>query len=161
MTPTEAAYLAGLIDGEGSIGLFINKARSRPNSDTGGGAAVARMKIGMCDAPLVHWLHKMTGSGNVTSWEHHDGICKPCYVVTWHGRAAADIIPQVWPYLRLKRPQAKILMQWIRISKSQQGKLGGRGHHERKYPAHIWRKAEQLGAAIRVLNRKGLRVKKD
>lgn len=153
MTPTEAAYLAGMIDGEGSIGLFVNYAPSRR-----GGAVTSRIKIGMCDEPLVRWLHKLTDSGNVTSWRnHHNKIWKRCFVVTWHGYAAAEIIPQVWPYLRLKRPQAKILMQWVRISKSWQGKLGGRGRHERKYPAHVWRKAEQLGAAIRRLNGKGLR----
>ena len=150
MTTLEAAYLAGLIDGEGSIGLFISRSPSRSNY-----AVLARLTIGMCDEPLIRWLQRTTDSGTVTTWRQQNQTWKPVWVVTWNGYSAADVIEQVWPYLRLKRPQAAKLLEWVKLSKSWRRRLGGRGHHDRKYPDHVWQQAEAIAGEIRALNVRG------
>jgi hypothetical protein len=75
--------------------------------------------------------------------------------MTWNGYSAAALIRRIWPFLRLKRPQAELLSHWVKISKSWRRKIGGRGHHERKYPDHVWRQAEDIAAKIRSLNVRG------
>ncbi len=152
LSDTSAAYLAGLVDGEGSIGLFIDK---RPERHSTYGAVIARLKIGMCDEALIKWLQTHTDSGSVTSWSKHNPKWRRCWCISWHGRHAALIINAIWPYLRLKRPQAKVLMQWIKIAQSWQNKLGGRGHTERRYPDSVWQEVEGLAAEIRKLNQRG------
>ena len=156
ISDTSAAYLAGLIDGEGSIGLFINHCPTRRSTK---GAVIARLKIGMCDEALIKWLQSHTESGTVTSWKHKESPkWKPCWVIAWHGRHAAAVINAVWPYLRLKRPQAKLLMQWIDIAMEWQAKLGGRARTDRRYPDSVWTEVERLALEIKKLNQKGTSV---
>jgi hypothetical protein len=150
MTPEQCAYLAGLIDGEGSIGLFFNNAPTRTN-----GAVLARLKIGMCDEPLIRWLKTCTNTCTITSWRKHHTRWKTCWVATWNGGAAADLIQLVWPYLRLKRKQAKLLCRWVAISRKWRAKVGGRARGDRKYPDSVWRQAERLAVQIRELNHRG------
>lgn len=151
MTREERAYLAGLIDGEGSIGLFFNNAPTRSN-----GAVLARLKIGMCDEALIRWLQACTNTCSVTSWKQRNRRWKHVWVATWHGYAAADLIQLVWPYLRLKRKQARLLCRWVAISKKWRAKVGGRTRGDRKYPASVWRQAEGLAVQIRKLNHRGI-----
>lgn len=152
MTHTSAAYIAGLVDGEGSIGVFINRAPSRQ-----GGAVTARVKIGMCDEALIKWLKAHTNSGCVTSWGHtKNPTWKRCWVITWNGTHAANLISHIKPYLRIKLPQAQLLMQWVDLSNEWKGKLGGRGRNDRAYPDFVWEKAAAIGAEIRKLNQKGI-----
>jgi len=155
LSATSAAYLAGLIDGEGTIGLFINHC---PTRRTAGGAAVARLKIGMCDEALIKWLKQSTESGSVTSWRQSNPKHRRVWVITWGGRKAVPILKAVWPYLRLKRPQAKVFLQWITLTEEWQGKLGGRGRRDRCYPDAVWKEAERLAAEIRKLNHVGSSV---
>jgi len=143
------AYLAGLIDGEGSLGIYISRSPSRKNA-----AVIARLKIGMCEEDLIRWLHKVTGNGTVTTWTVKKGTSRPVWVISWNGYSAESVLRQCGPYLRLKRKQAALVLQWIRISKSWHRKLGGRGHRERAYPDHVWRKAEELRVAIQRLNKR-------
>jgi len=153
MTRTDAAYIAGLVDGEGSIGIFINRAPSRTN-----GAVVSRLKIGMCDEPLIQWLSTITNRGRLTNWRQKHTTWKPVFVVTWNGYAAAELIGEIRPFLRLKRPQADLLLEWIEISKSWQSKLGGAGRQDRKYPESVWDQAEALAVKMRLLNHRGTPV---
>lgn len=150
MNAIDAAYIAGLIDGEGSIGLFVSRSASRPNA-----AVLARLKIGMCDEALIRWLRATTQSGTVTTWKQKQTGWKQVWVATWNGYAAADLIQHVKPYLRLKRGQADILCQWIAISKEWRTRVGGRARGDRAYPAFVWAYAEELGKQIRVLNHRG------
>src|SRR5260370_41867742 len=58
LSPTEAAYLAGLIDGEGC--LFARLGRSRATTLVQAGLA-----LGMTDRSILDEMHAMTGLGKV------------------------------------------------------------------------------------------------
>jgi len=102
----DAAYIAGLLDGEGCFGIFKRTARKPLVSDQ------YSIHIAICitDPYIIPWLAEVTGCGWTAS---HDGSnIKHKAVYTWHcaSTAAATLAEQILPYLRIKREQAKLLI---------------------------------------------------
>jgi hypothetical protein len=153
MTRTVAAYIAGLVDGEGSVLLFVNRSPSRTN-----GAAMARLKIAMCDEPVIQWLKDNTSRGTMTSWQPKNQKWKRIFIIIWNGSAAADLIAEIRPFLQIKGPHADVLLEWVSISREWQHKLGGSGRHDRKYPDSVWDQAEALAVKLRLMTHRGTPV---
>lgn len=157
MTETERAYLAGLIDGEGCISIFVNRwnnaKRVTPVDDLAG-STLARVHICMCDEPLIRWIRRRVGSGTmylrrVRTKAHW----KPLSTIVWTGATAVLMLRQVLPYLRLKKRQAKIFIAWVTLAKRTvhwQGRRGGSA-----YPLWVIRKRNAWLAEMRALNRRG------
>jgi hypothetical protein len=101
MRQEEAAYLAGLLDGEGTIGV-------RPRTE---GWVV--VELGMCmttPAPL-YWAQKVTGKGAIyyrpekrvnrrDAWFWKVGRCQDI----------ANILREVLPYLQVKAAEARVFL---------------------------------------------------
>lgn len=58
MNNTDAAYLAGLVDGEGHIGIRWNKGVS-------GWLLAPGLSVGSSDLPVLQWCYSVTGVGRV------------------------------------------------------------------------------------------------
>ena len=91
MTITDAAYLAGLIDGEGSI--LISSKRQMRNT--------WRLQISNNDFGLLEWCKEITGCGSIIRKKHDnpkwaDAGYWACY--SWNAR---KIIKQLMPYLKI------------------------------------------------------------
>lgn len=101
LTETEAAYIAGIFDGEGCVSLWLRRKRT---------VAVSVM-ITNTDANLINWLHEKLG-GNV--WTRtRTGKYKTVY--RWDvrgGRSAIEFLSRIRPYLIVKAKQADIAMRW-------------------------------------------------
>lgn len=105
LSPTQAAYFAGLIDGEGHIALY-----KRP--DSAHGRVVPRMGIGMTKRECMDWIMAVTGVGTLnTDWDGNVAHARRIqWVVT--GKVAADLAAQILPFLVLKGEQAKLIIEF-------------------------------------------------
>lgn len=107
----DAAYMAGLIDGEGCIGIY----------KTCGSGKHRRvypqyvMSLGMSNTHLgvIKWICQMFGG---TYHIANSGAKNPKYSVAWSwkitARHAKWVLEQVIPYLRIKRDQAEIAIEF-------------------------------------------------
>jgi hypothetical protein len=135
-TDTEWAYLAGIIDGEGSIYVAAVDKYQQP-----------RISITNTDRRLLLWVQHITGGGSINfrDYAHRNGHWKPC----WNWRAAANqmtrILQMVRPYLIIKGEQADLALEFIRL-----GIYNGES-----LPFNISRKREYLTHKIRALNHRG------
>lgn len=91
------AYTAGIIDGEGSIGIQRNRKNSNSYS--------LRIRVTNTDPWVCYWL-KNTFGGSV-SIETTDRN-RPCYKWTIACRKAGIFLAMILPYLHIKKPQAEI-----------------------------------------------------
>jgi hypothetical protein len=92
---TDLAYIAAIVDGEGSI-LHLSPGRQSP---------FWVVKVGMTDRPVIEWLHKFGGTFNVTpSKRGHKTI------YGWNVSRQLDVqalLTAVLPYLKVKRARAR------------------------------------------------------
>ena len=104
---TLLAYTAGIIDGEGSIMI------------TRGGSYRMRVQVGMVEEYIPKWLHFSFGGSlqirrmekpkrNIAQW-------------TIANQLAAEFLKAILPYLKIKRGQAEIALEF----QSQRRKSGG------------------------------------
>jgi len=111
MTPETLAYTAGLIDGEGNIGVQGIKPaghHKRPNH-------YLVVRISMCDLPIIEWLHDTFG-GFVTTRTNHpsrqNNNRRPQWAWAIYSSDAQIFLEQVLPYLQVKRRQAELAIEF-------------------------------------------------
>jgi hypothetical protein len=101
LTQTEASYIAGIIDGEGSIMLLMSKNRCISLRVT-----IAQSEKSIC---LLNWVLKTTGIGSIivtkrqVSEKHDRGMHWQCNALS-----AVSMLEQISPYLIVKRRQADL-----------------------------------------------------
>lgn len=93
-----AQYLAGFIDGEGSIGIYRRQ-----------GNEYLRVVIANTNRDILSEVSIQYG-GSVHRMHQRDKhpFWKPCYVLVWTDKAALKIVETVYPYLHIKRLQAQL-----------------------------------------------------
>ncbi len=112
-TSTYWAWLAGIIDGEGSLSVFKTKSAQyfhyKPSLQIGMSDTEAIVKAAdMLDSPV--YLHRTTKKR------------KDMFQVSGQGRNLGTILLRLLPWLRTKRPQAELLLSFLRNCPSQKGK---------------------------------------
>lgn len=150
------AYLAGIVDGEGSIS--VRRSTYAMRHDNGGGAIFSeRIKVKMVDPQAVDLLHNRFGGRRcIESPAAKRG--KPLHSWEATGRVAHAAIVALRPYLRVKAAQADNcfgLRVAIEASKLERVKPG-RGHRgsARRSPEATLR-MEACYARSRLLNAVG------
>lgn len=100
-TETDKAYLAGLIDGEGCVGVYVSEKRSyRP-----------RLSITNTNKEVLDWVAETFG-GYVTTRSNGNG-CKTVHRWNAHGATLpAQICAAVLPYLKIKSDQARLILSF-------------------------------------------------
>ena len=103
LSTTDAAYLAGLVDGEGTITLSASKDRTRKPS----------LSIANTDRGLLEWTREVTGSGFISTKRskkepHH----LDAHIWASYSDQALNIVEQILPYLKeaKKLARAKFLL---------------------------------------------------
>ena len=135
MSKLTAAYLAGLIDGEGYIG--IQKQTRKHNIDGYGYMGV--LKICMTDKYLIKWLSDSFG-GYFGERIGKDGRKDSYEWCLRHERNVKPVLDKVFPYLKVKRKQAEVLKKFFgtfnpnayKIVKNRLGNNGTGYHKELK-----------------------------
>ena len=96
----DAAYIAGFIDGEGSIMLYMRR-------------DVVAVRFGAYNTnwDILAWLADVTGVGSIAAVRQRNSKHAPSW--QWHnnGDAAESILRQIRPYLRIKAAQADLAIE--------------------------------------------------
>lgn len=107
ITIEDAAYLAGFVDGEGSI--ILHRSRDR---------TAMRIAITNTNKGVIDWIQTITGVGNIVEKKSKNAKHKDCYIWLCNSQSAEDVLIQILPYLKIKIQQAELainLQQNLRI----------------------------------------------
>ena len=103
----DRAYIAGLIDGEGSIHM-TRKVKY--------GTYYAFITVGMSDKGVIEWLANQFGNKATECLYMKKGSFKktpkPIYRISLQGRRACLLCEILLPYLKVKKKQAEVLMEY-------------------------------------------------
>src|SRR5688572_434079 len=105
MTSKQLCYLAGLIDGEGSISLVKVFRQGRPSYR-------ANITIEMTAEALIRQVHAEAGFGKVYKYMGK-GNRRPTYRLWFGPGPCRRLLPALKPYLRLKAPHAEALQRYL------------------------------------------------
>ena len=110
---TDAAYIAGLFDGEGSI--YYAKRPEKKKKHNGKGYRISNsqrisMEVTMTDESVIRWLHEILGVGTVVK-KPRKGLRKDGtkYLMQWKWRCtfrdAYWVCLNIWPWSHTKLPK--------------------------------------------------------
>jgi hypothetical protein len=112
LSPENAAYIAGIVDGEGCIylhtGGFIGRRSYRPRWV---------VTITNTNKNLIDWLHDKIGTGNISLVSSNPLGVKPCYnyQIASQQNIVALLI-QLLPYLKVKRERAEAAIRFYKVA---------------------------------------------
>lgn len=137
-------YLAGLMDGDGYIGLMKFK-------NPYGYHISPSIKLVLTQPEILYELQKKLGGHiSIRKWPVEKTNWKTAYA--WEHKTwvqAARVLDYIYPYLILKKPQAEIMKEFL--STKQPVNHGSRG-----LPDGVAKRREELTRAIKVLNYRGV-----
>ncbi len=104
----DCAYIAGFIDGEGSIIIY-----KRREDSYGMRITITQAEKGLW---ILEWIQEITSVGSITHKIRESILHAPCHQWACNSEAAETLLKQILPYLKLKREQAELALSF-------QGKL--------------------------------------
>jgi len=138
LTEVEKAYIAGIVDGEGTIGLW----RHYKNE-----TATPNVTIANNSLSLLQWIKSKAG-GNICSKKkrqaHHDNS----YALSIKQDRAINFLNEIKGYLIIKKQQAELITGEYKVVT----------HRAGKYTPEMLVKKEALVAKIRELNQRQMNV---
>jgi hypothetical protein len=148
LSDAECAYLAGIIDGEGHVGLAHHPASSGKDKNHKYEWWVPLVAVSNTDKRLLWWLTERFG-GPVLVQKMNPNLAarKQAYVWKVTSQRAAVVLKAALPYLVLKQEQANIVLAFMETHAN----VGRRGHEL----ATIERR-RGLVQQLRDLNRRGV-----
>jgi hypothetical protein len=108
-TVEELAYLAGIIDGEGTICIARGKDSRKVHKHY---YYIPHMKVCNTDLELMKWIHETFG-GRMNNTRHETDKWHTLYYVRWNLKKAEKVLTAIYPYLRVKKRQATVLLEMI------------------------------------------------
>ena len=112
MTPTERAYVAGIIDGEGCVEFkWADRIRRDRKGHPTYRTLICRLEVPQVDKRLIDWLMEITqeGTRDIKHYPNHP---------TWHDQhrwragyhGVYRVLKQIYPYLIMKKQKAKLVI---------------------------------------------------
>lgn len=98
LTKLEVAYLAGLVDGEGCLGLAVRLKKY----------VTPTLQIGNTNYDIIEWLMGITGTCYYVPDKRPNR--KQAYLWRCAGAQAREVIRFVYPFLIIKKKQAKVIL---------------------------------------------------
>jgi len=102
LSDVDAAYIAGFLDGEGSI-MIIGRAD----------AFMLRVSFANTKRNVLEWIREKTGVGNVTEKSRENQNHATSYMLLINSNAANSLLKQVSKYLIIKKEQALLAMEFF------------------------------------------------
>jgi len=138
MSEMQLSYLAGFVDGEGSI-FGIREKRSENRSGFG---YTVHMSVGQCNLEILTAFREWSGLGSVTTVKrmqpHHKDQWK--WVLTQ--KQAKLLLLQLEPYLVLKKEQARLAIEFIEIK--EKAKALNYSKNNSEYEHSVYEKLSEL-----------------
>ena len=128
MTPTESAYVGGVIDGEGCIEFkWANRIRRDRKGTPTYRTLIVRLEVPQVDKRLIDYLMEITkeGTRDIKRYpKHPTHQDQHRWRVGYHG--VYRVLKQVYPYLIVKKQKAKLVIDHYdkKFSKKVFGKGG-------------------------------------
>ncbi len=137
-TETDKAYLAGFIDGEGTIVIGSHGKANRLS---------LRVVVANTNKEVLLSLQKIWGGCLSTKQPQKEGW-KACSALEWATQESAGLLREVLPYLKIKKDQALVAMQF-------QKTMNPRANRTKSIPREIQDYREELQSKMHILNHKG------
>ena len=141
MTRDEIVYLAGIIDGEGSVTIV-----ARDDPRTTRTQFQPRVLIFNTNAELMDWIQERFG-GTLLSDPARPGR-RTCYRLIWAGRRVIELLYKVRPFLIIKAERATVVIDGWRDAPKYVG-------NQHPLPQETWCKRKMAYIEIRRLNVNG------
>lgn len=143
LAPEQAGYMAGLIDGEGSLTI----GRAKRLEHRSGFTYFAVLTVANTCLDGLYRVVEMCGNGKIQVQDKRSNILhRPVYRVLFGANQIRHLLPQIQPYLLIKRRQAEVLLEFL-DSKAF-------GHHATN---ESLARHERLRSEIRTLNLRGIK----
>ena len=133
MKQTDLAYIAGIIDGEGYVGIKKSKAYACQGRQTPG--YTARIQVRMVDEPAIKFLAETLG-GWYYKEKPHSAKGRPLYCYQASDKVAEAILRTLLPFLRVKRVQAETVIA-LRDLKKESAKHRTKVTGTRRFPNRV------------------------
>jgi len=134
----EKAYIAGIIDGEGTVTLSRAHANETP---------APKVSVANNNLQLLQWIKSKVGSGIIIRRSKRKVQHGTQYVLDIYNDAALDLLNEVREYLIVKRPHAGLLVDRYKAVTSRNG----------RYTARLLAEKMELVLKIRRLNSRSMR----
>lgn len=109
---TELAYLAGLLDGEGCVGVYCSFSELGTRQKVPRPVYKARLTITNTDRRMLDWVHGRFG-GAIISRRAANERSKPVFRWSLQGiNRVQALIKAVYPYLIVKQAQADLILRF-------------------------------------------------
>ncbi len=109
-TTEEAAYLAGFVDGEGSITLYHHKLGNGEKRKF-----YPRLSVCNTDKSVMEYLHKNWG-GHLAWTQPDKNRPKGLWRLDWYARQdLLVLLPLLIPYLHIKKKRCELLLLWCNL----------------------------------------------
>ena len=132
LSAEEIGYMAGIIDGEGTISILKVTKRKTHHILT------PKISLANTDVRLVEWLANRTGT-KINSRKRGNEKHRDQYQVQVGGYRCYNLLKMVEPWLTIKRPQCRLVMTFI---ESRLGQSYNAPYTETEIK--IWRKVREL-----------------
>ncbi len=143
-----ARYLAGFIDGEGS--LMITKSRSRKSGNV---QYRARMSISNTDREILEQISDRYG-GTIHQLSRGNPRWKLGYMLVWSEGLIGNLLEAVGPHLRLKRRQSAVQLKFLRHKENTPHNIVG--GFATRHPPEVVQFRETLYQRMKGLNARGV-----
>ncbi len=162
LTKEQGAYIAGIIDGEGTISITIHPQKTKSGV---GEQILHKVAVSNTDKRLLHWLVDATGLGQVksvsmprqTTLERFDAAkIKPLFIWGLWANGIRELLPEIIPYLVIKHRHAELMLDSLEQTKLRVGReFAGKG---KGWPLSDTAKAKRrvIVTEMKALNKRGL-----
>ena len=150
LTEVEKAYLAGIIDGEGSISLARSHARSSAKY------VYPLVRIANTDLGLIDWVKSRVPEGHRGYTSRLHDRCKDVYHVAWASNEAVTVLKEVLPYLTVKRFRAELVIRLWEDNQRARKEAGGYLGNGHPIPTWLHERRESAFAELQTLNKRGV-----
>jgi hypothetical protein len=138
---TEAAYVAGFLDGEGTVTI----GRETRSANRVGYRYHPCLMLANTNREGLEHVQRLCGNGRIDCAIAAKGRNqKPLYRLWFSANQIRQLLPQVRPFVFIKRPQIALLMRFLDLLP-----------HSKDAGAEHWAAIEQLRGEIRALNYRG------
>lgn len=151
ISDVDLAYAAGLIDGEGTIGITeLAPGGARPDGRCSRKSPQHRIyaAVTMTEPAAILWLH-VTFGGHFQALKARRPHHKPTFRWSATSQTAAEVCDLIAPYLKVKRAQAEIAARFYRE------RLAGNFQGSAGVPADELAARRAALAEIKSLNKRG------
>ncbi len=109
LSDVEAAYIAGFLDGEGTISLNKGHTYDERRRTT----YHLRVRVVNTFPGIIEWIAQKVGHGNVHTRKRYLATHKQAWEWSLSGSRAVRLLEQLYPYLKVKKLQAEVAFEYL------------------------------------------------